>query len=412
MYGLIGKKLGHSFSKEIHNQLADYDYQLIELDAEEFPRFMKEKQFDGINVTIPYKEAVIPYLDQLDKSAEAIGSVNTVLNQNGKLVGYNTDFDGLLYLLEINNMEIHGKTVMILGTGGTSKTITAICRELGASQVYKVSRGGGIYFNYEQAEELDDVQVIFNATPRGMYPNNYERPFNTSFYPNLESVIDVVYNPLNTSMVLMSLAQGLNAVGGLEMLVAQAKRAAELFTGTTIPDCRNQEIYLDLCRKMQNIVLIGMPSCGKTTLGKQVAEQLNRPFVDIDEEIVKTSGKSIPEIFEQDGEDAFRKMEKELVREFAAQHGQVIAPGGGIVKDFSNIQVLQQNGMLLFIDRPLELLTTSDDRPLARSKKAIEQLYRERYHIYDRYCDGKVVNNRSLDQTLSEIMTLIKGGNQ
>ncbi len=412
MYGLIGEKLGHSFSKEIHNQLADYDYQLIELSAEEFPRFMEAKEFDGINVTIPYKEAVIPYLDQLDKSAEAIGSVNTVVNQNGKLIGYNTDFDGLLYLLEVNNMEIHGKTVMILGTGGTSKTITAICRELGASQVYKVSRGGGIYFNYEQAEELDDVQVIFNATPRGMYPNNYERPFNTSFYPNLESVIDVVYNPLNTSMVLMSLAQGLNAVGGLEMLVAQAKRAAELFTGAVIPDRRNQEIYLNLCREMQNIVFTGMPGCGKTTLGKQVAEQLHRPFVDIDEEIVKTAGKSIPEIFEQDGEDAFRKTEKELIRKFAAQHGQVIAPGGGIVKDFSNIQALQQNGMLLFIDRPLELLTASEDRPLARSKEAIEKLHQERYHIYDRYCDGKIVNNSTLNRALSEIMTLIKGGGQ
>ncbi|MGI5825767.1 MAG: shikimate kinase [Bacillota bacterium] len=409
MYGLIGEKLGHSFSKEIHRQLADYDYQLIELKAEEFPKFMKEKKFTGINVTIPYKEAVIPYLDEIDKNAEAIGAVNTVVNRNGKLIGYNTDFDGMLYLLEANNIEIYGKTVMILGTGGTSKTIAAVCRELKASQVYKVSRSGGIYFNYEQAETLDDVQVIFNASPRGMYPNNYEKPFNTTYFPNLEAVVDVIYNPLNTSLVLMALAQGLQTVGGLEMLVAQAKRAAEIFTEKPIDDRKTAEIYLKLCGEMQNIVLIGMPSCGKSTLGKMLAAKLNRPFVDIDAEIVKAAGKTIPEIFAEDGEDAFRRLEKAAVQKTAAKHGQVIAPGGGVVKDFSNIQAMQQNGMLFFIDRDLDKLVTGGDRPLAKDKKAIEELHKERHHIYDRYCDYKIENNGAAEEALEKIMNIIKG---
>jgi shikimate dehydrogenase len=409
MYGLIGEKLQHSFSKEIHQQLADYDYQLQELNAEEFKKFMTAKNFTGINVTIPYKEAVIPYLDEMDKSAQAIGAVNTIVNKNGKLIGYNTDFDGLLYLLEANNIEIFGKTVMILGTGGTSKTISAVCRELKASQIYKVSRKGGIYFNYEQAETLDDVQVIFNATPRGMYPNNYEKPFNTTYFPNLEAVVDVIYNPLNTSLVLMALAQGLNTVGGLEMLVAQAKKAAEIFTGQEIPDRKIAEIYLNLCSKMQNIVLLGMPSCGKSTLGKIIAEKLNKTFIDIDKEIIKTAGKSIPEIFKDDGEDAFRKLEKATVQKFAKEHNQVIAPGGGVVKDFSNIQSLQQNGILLFIDRDLDKLVADETRPLSKDKAAIEKLHQERYHIYDRYCDYKIENNGTVDEAIEKILNTIKG---
>lgn len=408
IYGLIGEKLEHSFSKEIHEQLADYEYNLIELSKEEFPQFMTEKSFSGINVTIPYKEAVIPYLDEIDENAEAIGAVNTIVNRGGKLHGYNTDFDGLLYLLEANNIELKNKTVMILGTGGTCKTITAVCSYLGVKNVYKVSRGGGIYFNYEQAETLEDVQVIFNASPRGMYPNNYEKPFNTSFLPDLEAIVDVIYNPLNTSLVLCGLAQGVKAVGGLEMLVAQAKKAAEIFTGQTIDEAKNAEIYLKLCKKMQNIVLIGMPDCGKSTFGRQVAENLNLPFVDIDEEIVKKAGKSIPLIFQEEGEDRFRKLEKETVADFAARHGQVIAPGGGVVKDFSNIQRLQQNGILIFIDRPLEKLTADESRPLSKDKNAIEKLYSERYHIYDRYCDYKIENNGTAEETLAKIMAVLK----
>ena len=409
MYGLIGEKLGHSFSKEIHQKLADYEYQLIELSKEEFSDFMTKREFDGINVTIPYKEAVIPYLDQLDPRAEKIGAVNTIVNRNGKLIGYNTDFDGILYLLEANNIELHNKTVMILGTGGTCKTISAVCSELGAKQVYKVSRSGGIYFNYEQAEELEDVEVIFNASPRGMYPNNYEKPFNTTYLPKLESVVDVVYNPLNTNLVLMALAQNLNSVGGLEMLVAQAKRAAEIFTDTKIDDSKNAEIYLDLCRRLQNIVLIGMPCSGKSTVGKAVAEKLDKPFVDIDEEIVKAAGKSIPEIFAAEGEDAFRKMEQETLKKIAAQGGQVIATGGGIVKDMRNIQALQQNGILFFLDRDLDNMITDDNRPLTKNKEDLQKLLEERYDIYDRYCDCKIANNGAVDDAVNEIIAVFRG---
>lgn len=407
MYGLIGEKLGHSFSKEIHERLADYEYQLIPLARDEFPRFMTEKKFDGINVTIPYKEEVIPFLDELDDSAEKIGAVNTIVNRSGKLIGYNTDFDGLMYLLEMNNIEIKNKTVMILGTGGTSKTITAVCRELGAKMVYKVSRSGGIYLSYEQAEEMDDVQVIFNASPRGMYPHNYEKPFNTTYLPKLEAVVDVVYNPLNTNLVLMALAQGLNAVGGLEMLVAQAKRAAEIFTDTEIPDRKNGEIYLELCKKLQNIVLIGMPCCGKSTVGRLLADKLQRSLIDIDEEIAKAAGKTIPDIFAAEGENAFRSLEQETLRKFAAQNGLIIATGGGIVKDMKNIQAMQQNGILFFLDRSLDKLENNGGRPLAKSKADLEQLYRERYPIYDHYCDYKIDNNGSAEAALAKMLEII-----
>lgn len=407
MYGLIGEKLGHSFSKEIHEQLADYAYQLIPLTRDEFPRFMAEKNFDGINVTIPYKEEVIPFLDELDASAEKIGAVNTIVNRDGKLIGYNTDFDGLMYLLEMNDIDITGKTVMILGTGGTSKTITAVCRELGAKQVYKVSRGGGMYFTYEQAEELDDVQVIFNASPRGMYPDNYAKPFNTTYLPRLEAVVDVIYNPLNTNLVLMALAQNLNTVGGLEMLVAQAKRAAEIFTGKEIPDSKNGEIYLNLCKKLQNIVFIGMPCSGKSTVGQLLAERLGKPFVDIDAEIEKAADKSIPDIFAQDGEAEFRRLETATLRKFAAANGQIIATGGGIVKDMQNIQALQQNGILFFLDRDIDKLENSGGRPLAKNKEDLEKLREERYHIYDRYCDYKIDNNGTAPEALNKILEIM-----
>lgn len=409
MYGLIGEKLGHSFSKEIHQKLANYDYRLIELNKDEFKKFMTTREFEGINVTIPYKEAVIPYLDELDTNAEKIGAVNTVIKKNNKLIGYNTDFDGLIYLLKTNNIEIKNKTVMILGTGGTSKTISAVCGELGAAMIYKVSRNGGMYFSYEQAETLDDVQVIFNASPKGMYPDNYAMPFNITVFPKLESVVDVVYNPLNTNLVLLAAAQGLNTVGGLEMLVAQAKKAAEIFTGTERDDKINSEIYLEFCRRLQNIVLIGMPCSGKSTVGKALAAKLNMPFIDTDEEIIRQIGKSIPDIFAEDGEKAFRETETEVIRKTAAGNGQVIATGGGIVKDMRNIQALQQNGILVFLDRALEKMITDDNRPLAKSKQDLATLFEERYDIYDKYCDYKVSNNNTSEAAVNEILSVIRG---
>lgn len=409
MYGLIGEKLGHSFSKEIHQKLANYDYRLIELSEDEFKKFMTAREFEGINVTIPYKEAVIPYLDELDSNAEKIGAVNTVIKRNNKLIGYNTDFDGLIYLLQTNNIEIKNKTVMILGTGGTSKTISAVCGELGAAMIYKVSRNGGMYFSYEQAETLDDVQVIFNASPKGMYPDNYAKPFNITVFPKLESVVDVVYNPLNTNLVLLAAAQGLNTVGGLEMLVAQAKKAAEIFTDIETDNNINGEIYLELCRRLQNIVLIGMPCSGKTTVGKALAEKLNMPFIDTDEEIIRQTGKSIPDIFAEDGEKAFRKTETEVIRKTAAGNGQVIATGGGIVKDMRNIQALQQNGILVFLDRALEKMITDDNRPLAKSKQDLATLFEERYDIYNKYCDYKVSNNNTSEAAVNEILSVIRG---
>ena len=398
-YGLIGEKLGHSFSKTVHSKIADYEYCLFEIAKADLNAFMQKRDFCGINVTIPYKQAVIPYLDYISDEAKSIGAVNTVVNKNGKLYGYNTDFFGLKLLIEKNNIEITNKTVLILGSGGTSKTAKAVCESLSAKDVFTVSRSGGEeLITYEEAY-TKNAQIIINTTPLGMYPNIDAKPIKLEGFNGLEAVVDVIYNPLKTRLVIDAENRGIRAVGGLYMLYAQAVSAAEIFCDNEI----KTNAFNEILKEKQNIVLIGMPSCGKTTSGKLLAQELGKEFIDTDLEIVKKAGMQIPEIFEKFGEEYFRNLESEVIKELSVKQSLVIATGGGAVLRPENVDALRQNGKIIFIDRPLDMLITTDDRPLSSSRELLEERYYERYATYCFSCDVRINADGDINTNLERI---------
>lgn len=381
-YGLIGERLGHSFSKTVHNELADYNYELKEIPKTELDAFMKRADFKAINVTIPYKQDVIPYLYEISDIARRIGAVNTIVNKNGRLYGYNTDYWGMKALIEYAGIELKGKTVIVLGSGGTSKTAFAVASDLGAKHVYRVSRGGGDgLITYSQAEGVD-AEIIINTTPCGMYPNLGGTAVDIAKFPNLSGVVDAVYNPINSALVVKAKQKGIKAVGGLYMLVAQAVFACERFLDTHISNSEIDRIYRKILKQKQNVVLIGMPSSGKTTVGQQLAGELQKEFIDTDVEIVKKAGITIPEIFEKYGEAHFREIESEVIKELSRNQNYVIATGGGAILKPENTELLKQNGLVVFIDRPLEKLITTDDRPLSSDREMLEKRYNERYALY------------------------------
>lgn len=404
-YGLIGEKLGHSFSKEIHQQLFDYSYELKELDPNEVENYFRRREFSAINVTIPYKETVIPFLDTVDDVAGKIGAVNTVVNRGGKLYGYNTDFLGLKALILHAGMNVTDKTVLILGSGGTSKTALAVANALNCREAVRVSRtekDGCI--TYGQAKErYRNAEFIINTTPCGMYPHIGESAVNVADFPGLLGVVDVVYNPLCSKLVCDALSRGIPAVGGLYMLVAQAAYAAQLFTGQRVPEERIDHIYNELFSQKQNLVLIGMPGCGKTTVGKALAEQTGFTFVDTDQEIVRAENRTIPEIFATDGETYFRQVEAAVIRQVAARQGCVIATGGGAVLNPENMALLRENGRIYFLDRSLELLCATSDRPLSSDRTALEQRYRERYERYCGECDCRICADGTVEDVVKQI---------
>ena len=398
-YGLLGEKLGHSFSPQIHRDLAGYDYQLLPTPPEAVEDLFARRAFQGLNVTIPYKRTVMPLCDEIDPRAAAIGAVNTVVNQNGRLTGYNTDIDGFLYMARRAGVDMAGKKVVILGSGGTSRTARAAAGELGAREIITVSRHGED--NYQNLSRHADAQVLVNTTPVGMYPNWGQSPVSLESFPALEGVLDVVYNPLRTALLLQAEERGLPRSCGLPMLVAQAKRAAELFTGQNIDDSRAEAVLHGLRGQLTNIVLIGMPGCGKTTVGRALAGKLGRTFVDLDEEIVRRAGMSIPEIFAREGEAGFRERESALVREFGERTGLVVSTGGGVVTRRENYIPLKQNGLLLHLRRDPAALPT-DGRPLSQAT-APEELWRRRAPLYAAFADGEIDNNGTLAGTLEQI---------
>ncbi len=397
-YGLIGEKLGHSFSPLIHTELSGESYELLEIPRGELESFIRSRDFLGINVTIPYKEAVIPYLDCIDPAAEAIGAVNTVVNRGGRLFGYNTDFYGLTALTSHIGIELSGSVVAILGTGGTSKTARAVSRALGAKEILTVSRSardGAV--TYEELHGMRErVNIIINTTPVGMYPNTECSPLELSDFPALSGVVDAVYNPLRTRLVLSAQKRKIPAEGGLYMLAAQGVRASELFHETKYPKGTEDAIYKKLLHNLENAVLIGMPSSGKSSVGRALAELLSREFIDTDALISERSGMSIPEIFATFGEEHFRSLEREVIAEVSKTSGGVIATGGGAVLCPSSVEALKANGRLFFLDRPIELLTPTSDRPLSRDRADIEKRYRERYPIYSSVCDERIDGSRSV----------------
>lgn len=412
-YGLIGEHLGHSFSKQIQTRIAeienvkDYDYQLVELDKEEFKEFMEKKDFKGINVTIPYKKDVIPYLDEMDESAKAIGAVNTIINVDGKLKGYNTDFGGFLYMVKAHNVHMEGKKVLIIGNGGACAAVKAVCKHENAKDIVIVSRSanrGAISYNEMYTSHLD-ADIVVNTSPVGMFPNIVNAPIDVSWFHKLECVLDVVYNPILTRLCFEAQEADIKRVIGLEMLIAQAKYAFEIFENMSFDDSIIDEIKKEMLKDRCNIVLIGMPSAGKTTIGKMLEEKLGKEFFDLDDMIIAKVGKSIPEIFQESGETGFRAIETEVAIEASKMNNKIIATGGGVVKHKVNMDFLRLNGITIFIDRDIDKLISSDpNRPLSSSKQALQQMYKERYPLYQKYATYVAVNNANIDETVDDIV--------
>ena len=391
-YGLIGEHLSHSFSKDIHAKLFDYSYELKEIAGEDLDSFMREKSFRAINVTIPYKQAVMPYLDEIDKGALEIGAVNTVVNRDGRLFGFNTDFSGLRALISRCFPSLSVKQVLILGSGGTSKTAAAVAKDMDAEKVFRVSRSGSDgAVTYEEAYKTHtDADIIINTTPCGMYPKNGETAIDLDKFPRLSGCFDAVYNPLRSALILKARERGIAAEGGLYMLTAQAVFAAEHFTGQTLPEGTIDRVYNEIFSAKQNLVLIGMPGSCKSTLGRMTAAELGFEFLDTDRIITENEGRTPAEIISADGEEAFRKIETAAVKQAAARQSAVIATGGGAILKPENLSALRENGKIIFLDRKVEHLVTSADRPLSSDREKLEARYRERYPIYCAAADRKV----------------------
>ena len=409
-YGLIGGKLGHSYSKLIHEMLCGYRYDLCPLPTEAEARaFLKKRLFKAINVTIPYKKLVMEYCTYIDPRAKAIGAVNTVVNKNGLLYGYNTDYSGFAHLCEAHGVDFAGRTVLILGTGGTHNTTSAVARDKGAAKILTVSRKPDPEkgeLSYTQAL-TSGAQIIINTTPAGMYPNVGVCSLDVAAMPGLEAVLDVVYNPDKTELILRAEEAGVPvAAGGLEMLVAQAVYAAEYFLGRTFDDAAGEidRITAALRRDTRNVALIGMPSSGKTTVGRALAEALGKRFVDLDEEIVKADGRSIPDIFAAEGEEGFRQKETAVIAQFAKEGRQLLSCGGGAVKKPENVRLLRQNSVVLFLDRPLDALTVGSGRPLSSSADALRTMYAERRPLYLAAADAVVPNETTVADAVKASM--------
>ena len=409
-YGLIGSKLGQSYSKIIHEMLCGYHYDLCPLPTEEEARaFLAKRQFKAINVTIPYKKLVMESCSYIDPRAKAIGAVNTVVNKNGLLYGYNTDYMGFAHLCNAHGVSFAGKTVVILGTGGTHNTTSAVARDKGAAKVLTVSRHPDPEkgeLSYAEAVS-SGAQIVVNTTPAGMYPNVGVCNLDVAAMPGLEAVLDVVYNPEKTEIILRAEEAGVPvAASGLEMLVAQAVYAAEYFLGRTFDDAAGEidRITAALRRDTRNVALIGMPSSGKTTVGRALAEALGKRFVDLDEEIVKADGRSIPDIFAAEGEEGFRQKETAVIAQFAKEGRQLLSCGGGAVKKPENVRLLRQNGVVLFLDRPLDALTVGGGRPLSSSADALRTMYAERRPLYLAAADAVVPNETTVADAVKASM--------
>ena len=403
--GLLGEKLGHSYSPQIHSMLADYEYKLFEKSPEELEDFLKSGEFDGLNVTIPYKKSVMPYCAELSPTAAQIGSVNTIVRRSdGSLYGDNTDAFGFENLIVHNGIEVKGKKALVLGTGGASVTAQAVLKNLGASEVVVISRKGED--NYENIAKHADAEIIANTTPVGMYPNNGKAAVDLTQFPKLSGVLDVVYNPARTALLLQAEKLCIPCAGGLYMLVSQAKRSCELFTGNSIPDSEIDRIERVLSHQMQNIVIIGMPGSGKTAVSTMLAERLGRKIFDTDTIVSEKAGVTIPEIFAAQGEVGFRKLETEATAEVGKLSGNIISTGGGVVTVADNYELLHQNGVIVWIERDTNKLAR-DGRPISLSSD-LNELYAARLPLYERFADIKADNNGDINETVNAIMEMIK----
>ena len=399
--GLIGKNLSHSYSKLIHSKLGKYEYELFSVCPEELESFIKSGNFRGFNVTMPYKKTVMAYCDELDDNARRVGSVNTLAFENGVLKGYNTDYFGLEYAINRSGVRLKNKKVIILGNGGVSATVQALAHDLGAKEVLICSSRSS--FNYKNVYDRSDAEIIINATPVGMYPNSEEKLIDITKFKNLNGFVDLIYNPFYTGLMLDACKMKVPVCGGFSMLVAQAKASAEIFLSTKLKDDLIEKIIKEIYFKMANIVLIGMPGSGKTTIAKILAEKTGKKFVDSDLEIENFCGLSIPEIFETKGEKEFRKIENEILKKIGKQTGVVLSTGGGAVLAENAYEILKQNSEIYWIERNLNLLEMSG-RPLSKSKIEIEKIYKSRKPTYQKICDKTIENSGSAEASVQKIL--------
>lgn len=397
--GLLGRKLGHSYSPQIHSFLGDYSYELFEKEPEEIEDFLKNGDFSGINVTVPYKKAVIPYLDELTPTAQKLGAVNTIYRKNGLLIGHNTDLYGFQMMLQETGLSPAGKKCLVLGSGGASNTVCAVLRDYGAD-VVTISRSGEN--NYDNLHLHKDAAILVNTTPVGMFPEVGKSVLDLAQFPHLDGVLDVIYNPARTRLLLDGQKLGIVTGNGLRMLVAQAKEAAEYFTDKPISEDQIKRIHHHLKQQMENTILIGMPGCGKSTIGKRLAQISGKRFVDADAEIEKFAGKTIPEIFTESGEAEFRHLETQVLTHLGKQSGLVIATGGGCVTREENYDHLHQNGTIFWLQRDLGKLPT-DGRPLSQKNK-LADMYTIRRPLYEAFADARIDNNGPVDTAVDAIL--------
>lgn len=399
--GLLGRKLGHSYSPQIHSHLGGYSYSLFEKEPEEVADFLKNGDFTAINVTIPYKKDVVAYLDELSPTAKKLGAVNTIVRRSdGSLIGHNTDYFGFQSMLERSGADVAGKKVLVLGSGGASGTVVAVLQELGA-RITVISHREN---TPENLALHADASLIVNASPEGMYPHNGSSPADLSLFPNLEGVLDLIYNPARTRLLLDAQARGLIAENGLWMLVAQAKESAEWFTGCPISDSVIPAIHSELKKQMENLILIGMPGSGKSTVASVLAEKTGKHPVDADAAITEKTGRTIPEIFAAEGEDGFRALETQVLAELGKQSGLVIATGGGCVTEERNHPLLHQNGTVFWLQRELDKLPT-DGRPLSQTNR-LADMFAIRKPLYEHFADYTIDNNGIVEEAVDAILKI------
>lgn len=404
MYGLLGEKLGHSFSPEIHSMLGNYKYRLFEVEKDELENFIKHGEWDGINVTIPYKKEVMPFLDEISENAQKIGSVNTVVRRSdGTLFGDNTDYYGFLYTVKRSGINFFGKKVLVLGTGGASLAVKAVISDLNAREIISISRSGEN--NYQNIKNHADADIIVNTTPVGMYPKNLVSPVKVSDFTHLSAVFDIIYNPQKTQLVLDAEKLDIPAFSGLSMLVAQAKRASEIFFDKEIDDSVTEKILKKVSTDMKNIVLIGMPGSGKSSIGTFLAEKTGREFLDTDGETEKIVSLSPAEIIKTQGEKSFRKIENEAVKSICKLSGKVIATGGGVVTNEDNFDAIKQNSTVFFINRDISVLPT-DNRPLSQ-KNSLDGMFKIRLPLYRKFCDFEIDGNGTIEEVAQRILERI-----
>lgn len=398
--GVVGKNLTHSYSPKLHSLLGDKNYQIFDIKEEQLKNFLLQKDYKGLNVTIPYKIEAMQYMDYIDNKALEIGSINTIVN-DGILKGYNTDYDGFLYMCK---GKVNNKVCAVLGNGGASLAVQHVLKDEGAKKIYVVSRSDNNLISYEKLNSLkDEIEIIVNTTPVGMYPHMLESIIDIKSFKNIQYVFDLVYNPVNTVLVQEARKLNIEAISGLDMLVKQAIVADELMFN------RKQNVNVtslskEILNEQMNIVLIGLPGSGKSTIARLLSKALNKPYIDIDEEIVKRNNMSINDIFKIDKGITFRKLEKEIVKEISLLHNTIIATGGGAVLDDDNMKLLKANGYIINLQRDLDKIIIDNNRPLLKSKEDLDKLYKERYDIYQNYKDISIDNNTSLEEVIIKII--------